>query len=334
MPAAPQSPSLKLPQQVTDLSASRTADVVTLHWMMPRRTTDKVILKGDQDAHICRRLENGPCQAAGDLRISPAAPAEFTDHLPADLVTGPPRLLTYFVELRNRAKRTAGLSNPAYTASGVAPASVMGLAANVSPDGIILRWQAAGKPGLVCILRVLVPKAGASVKPEAESQMAGVPQPVEQMLEVTALDHTIDKDAAYDNTYRYTVERVQKLTLAKHNFEVIGQPSQMVTVLARDVFPPKTPTGLAAVADTEGRAIDLSWSAGSEQDLAGYTVYRREAGANGRPTRISPAAPVPGPSFRDRTALPGVHYDYSVSAIDRDGNESPRSGEVEEELPN
>ena len=42
---------------------------------------------------------------------------------------------------------------------------------------------------------------------------------------------------------------------------------------------------------------------------------------------------VVAPSFRDAAVLPGHTYAYSVSALDRDGNESPRSAEVEETLP-
>lgn len=321
IPAAPAPPSLRLPQPITDLSASRTANTVTLHWTMPRRTTDKVTLKGDQDARIYRKVKNSPCQTAGDIRTSPAAPAEFIDHLPAALTTGPPRLLTYFVELRNRAGRTAGPSNPAYTVMGAAPAAVTGLAAEVRASGIVLQWQPSGGPSLVRITRqLLTPK---SSKTEAAAQT----------LEATAVDRTMDKDAAYDHSYLYTVQRVRKLNIAGHSLEIAGGPSQTITVEAKDVFPPAAPTGLLAVADPEGHAIDLSWTANAEQDLAGYAVYRRKAGTSSAPARISPAAPLPGPSFRDTTAQPGIQYDYSVSAIDHDGNESPRSAEVEESLP-
>src|ERR1700748_1200435 len=87
-PAAPQPPSLYLPQQVTDLAATRNGNEVFLQWTMPQRTTDRVLLKGDQDAHICRSIENGPCAPAGDAKFAPNVPARFTDHLPAPLVSG------------------------------------------------------------------------------------------------------------------------------------------------------------------------------------------------------------------------------------------------------
>jgi len=55
------------------------------------------------------------------------------------------------------------------------------------------------------------------------------------------------------------------------------------------VFPPAVPAGLAVVATAEGGAeasIDLSWQPGTETDLAGYAVYRREG--DGAWLRISP----------------------------------------------
>ncbi len=44
-PGAPQPPSLNLPAPVEDLSAIRTGDQVALTWTMPRRNTDKTLLK-------------------------------------------------------------------------------------------------------------------------------------------------------------------------------------------------------------------------------------------------------------------------------------------------
>ena len=85
------------------------------------------------------------------------------------------------------------------------------------------------------------------------------------------------------------------------------------------------------MADPEARAIDLSWAPNTQRDIAGYIVYRRDTASAAPPGRISPpnqAALLPRPN-----PLPGHRYAYSVSAIDLDGNESPRSAETEESLP-
>jgi hypothetical protein len=335
-PASPQPPSLKLPTPVTDLSVQRSGNDVRLQWTMPKRTTDKVVLVGDQKAHICRHLESQPCETAGDLLFAPNKPAQFVDHLPPTLTSGEPKLLTYIVELRNHADRTAGPSNSVVTAAGTAPARIEDFSATVRADGVVLHWKpAAGDtPGssgtLIRLHRELVTKPGAP-KP---SEIAGSLAPAEQTLEITGPDKgmALDRDAALDHTYRYTAERVLKPAL-QPPFEVLSTPSETLTVDARDVFPPQTPAGLEAVADPNARAIDLSWNPDTDADIAGYAVYRRDAGSSAAPVRVSPPGQVVAPSFRDAAVLPGHAYAYSVSALDRDGNESPRSAEVEETLP-
>ena len=78
MVAPPQPPSLHLPQPVTDLTAIRVGNDVHLHWTMPKRSTDRVLLEDDQDAHICRSLANGSCDPAGDAKFAPEKVADFT----------------------------------------------------------------------------------------------------------------------------------------------------------------------------------------------------------------------------------------------------------------
>jgi hypothetical protein len=330
LPAAPQPPSLHLPEPVTDLTAARYGDEVHLHWTMPKRTTDKVLLKGVQQARICRHIENGPCDTAANQAFDPVKPADFVDHLPPPIASGSPRLMAYTVELLNHAGQSADPSNSAITAAGAAPPQVVDFTAAAQPDGVLLQWRSAGGNEILRIHRVLVAEPG-SPKP---SQIAGVPMPPEQTLEVTGPDQgrALDRDAALDHTYRYTLERVLKLTLAGKAFEVLSAPSTTVTIDARDVFPPATPRDLQAIADPDARAIDLSWSPNTEPDLAGYIIYRRDTASSASAVRISPPDLV-APSFRDPNAQPGRRYAYSVSAIDRDGNQSSRSTETEESLP-
>ena len=97
-----------------------------------------------------------------------------------------------------------------------------------------------------------------------------------------------------------------------------------VRVDVQDVFPPAVPTGLAAVAvageNGGAPAIDLSWQPDTETDLAGYIVYRREAG--GEWQRDFAAQPVVGPGFHDAHVEAGHSYGYAVSAVDQSGHES------------
>jgi hypothetical protein len=317
----------------------RIGNDVHLHWTMPKRGTDRVLLKGDQDAHICRSIANRPCDPAGDAKYAPEAQADFIDHLPTALTSGPPQLITYTVELRNHRGRAAGPSNPAWSAAGTAPAPANAFVAEIHSEGVLLRWQpTADASTLVRIQRTLVPKPVAAPKKNSALLRKGAETPAQQTLEV---EYTAghdpaqawDKDAAFDQIYRYTAQRIEALTLAGHKIEIASELSPAFTLNTRDIFPPAPPAGLVAVASPDEHIIDLSWSPNTENDLAGYIVYRREAGSSTAPTRISPAEPIAGPAFRDTTAEPGKRYAYSVSAIDQDKNESPRSAEAEESLP-
>ncbi len=72
-------------------------------------------------------------------------------------------------------------------------------------------------------------------------------------------------------------------------------------------------------------SIELAWQPNSEDDLAGYQVYRSAAG--GAAERI--AGPVDAPNFSDRTVEIGKKYSYTITSIDRTGNESAHSAAVE-----
>ncbi|MGA8367771.1 MAG: hypothetical protein WB716_10695, partial [Candidatus Acidiferrales bacterium] len=68
---------------------------------------------------------------------------------------------------------------------------------------------------------------------------------------------------------------------------------------------------------------ELSWAISPETNIAGYNVYRSgEADVPG--TRLN-ATPLLSPAFRDMNSTPGQRYFYSVTAVDRSGNESPAS---------
>lgn len=324
MVAVPKPPSLKLPEPVTNLTAQRVGDTVELHWTMPKRATDKVMLEGPQGVKVCRHVGGGPCVVAANLLRAPESESEYTDLLPSALLAGPLRELTYTVELENLAGRTAGPSNVAVTAAGSAPAQMMNLRAHTQANGVVLSWTPEVGDATVRIERKL------SGKQTGKNRAV----PAEQTLEFSGKDQgrVLDGDAVLDHTYLYTLQRIVRLTLDGKPVEVAGALSATLRVNARDVFPPTVPKGLQAVADAAERAIDLSWQPDTDADLAGYTVYRREVGANAQPVRIS-AAVEPAATFRDEKVVAGKSYIYSVSAVDRDGNESARSAEVVESLP-
>ncbi|HEV2279228.1 MAG TPA: fibronectin type III domain-containing protein [Acidobacteriaceae bacterium] len=351
----PQPPTLWMPEPVRDLAAVRVGNEVHLHWTMPKNTTDKVALQGDQRAHICWTSGAAPapqgkapprpvpsaglpgCRQAADAQFPPNRPTDFTVPLPADVLADSGQVVSFFVELQNPSGKTAGPSNPAWVATGSAPPPVQSFTAGTQPRGVVLHWQpAAAEPGLVLrIHRSLIPGSASpgSAKP---NEAAGTPPAQEQTLEVD-LDKSdpgqaLDSDAALDHVWRYTADRVRRVTADQHIVDLAGMPSQPVTIDAKNVFPPAVPSGLAAIANEQARAIDLSWTPNSDRNLAGYIVYRRDDTASTPMERISGNEPVVPATFEDRNVVAGHRYAYAVSAVSQNGIESARSAEVQEEV--
>jgi hypothetical protein len=345
-PAAPQPPSLNLPVPIADLAASRTGNQVTLTWTMPRKNTDKLLIKGSVPADVCRKEGAGNCAAAGAAQpVAPGAVGSFTEMLPAELAAGAPRPLSYFVELKNHNGRSAGLSNAAIVLAGEAPAPVANLSAEVRKTGVVLRWSplpAAQESSAIRLHRKLL-----NPPPATKSQqglLAPQPEPLEQNLLVDSCApeavkggcRALDSSIRFGQVYEYRAQRVARVTVEGKTLELAGELSSPVRVETQDIFPPAVPTGLAAVATTgengAGNAIDLSWQPVTDSNLAGYIVYRREGDAAWQ--RISPAGPLVPPAFHDSQVQPGHSYRYAVSAISQGGIESARSAETEESVPN
>ena len=333
MPGAPQPPSLNLPQTVADLQAARTGNQVDLRWTMPRRSTDQILLKEPIHVRVCRTEAAPPnCAQAAELYVLPGVGGSFHDQLPAAEASGQPRALRYYLELMNARGRSAGASNRAAVVAGAAPAAVDALTADLHKNGVLLHWTALpGDETPVRLRRHLVAAANGKSGPLPAED------PTEQNLMVTAgalKGHALDKATHVGNVYEYRAQRIAHVSVDGSTVELAGPLSAPVRIEVRNVFAPDAPQGLVAVAatDSAGRqSIDLSWQPNAEADLAGYIVYRAEAGSDWQ--RVSPDELLPGPAFRDRRVLPGHSYRYAVSAVDQSGHASHRSAEASESTP-
>ena len=350
-----------LPKPVKDPAATRVGDAVHLHWTMPKETTDKVALKGDQRAHFCwedAAMGEKPAGGAGKAgagKAQKATPKTGPDSVPGfgGWVVSSGKGCGFYGEDAGgagcgcaagcgvfcRATKPRGEDGGTVECGmgrdGAAPQGVTGLRLETRAEGVVLHWdEAAARAAMVLrIHRMLVPGPAA----EKANAANGAPPAEQQVLEVdlgkgdpgVALDH----DAVLDHAWKYWAERVMKVEIDQHAMEIAGPPSATVAIDAKDVFAPAVPAGVAAVADAEAKAIDLSWTPDTDSDLAGYVVYRRDVTAGTAMERISGTALVVPPSFGDTTVVAGHRYAYAVSAVDRDGNESARSGEVVEEIP-
>lgn len=314
-PGPPKPPTLNLPEPTRDLTATRVGNMVELRFTIPFRSTDKLPLRGaNLTAVFCRSVDAQPCTKLPSTVVPVGTEAShhasflWTDALPAELTQGDPRLLRYTVELQNAAGRSAGQSEPAFTAAGTAPAAVAGLTVQGSRLGIVLRWDQAAKAEVV-VRRENVAIAG-TIQLTAPS--ASIPSSL------------IDTSAKLDTAYRYSVTRCTTAQLGRRNVELRSAPSPSVEVTLKAIYPPSAPVGLLAAASSNaGFAIDLIWQpvdeAGLIVPLAGYNVYR--ALGTGAPRKLNDTT-VTIPAFHDGTAVAGVSYRYRVTAVDGKGNES------------
>jgi hypothetical protein len=119
-------------------------------------------------------------------------------------------------------------------------------------------------------------------------------------------------DFEFGDPIRYWVQTVSKQSAPT----ILSRFSTPVEVVPEDSFPPHTPEGLRAV--EVGARIQLVWDHVGATDLAGYYVYRRTE--TGSIERLSPLIEVN--RFLDRSPPSGITFYYSVSAVDRRGNES------------
>lgn len=96
-----------------------------------------------------------------------------------------------------------------------------------------------------------------------------------------------------------------------------SEPSAPVSATFKDLIPPAPPASVTALVET--RVVRLVWDAVDAPDLAGYFVYRTEKAAR---IKFQTGAPIKQTFFGDESIQPGIEYYYSVTAVDKSGNES------------
>ena len=336
-PGVPLPPSLELARPVTDLRAARKGNTVTLTWSPPTQTTEQRNINRAQTVEICRAFAGMKQCGVPVAKIPFPKPAPkqtqrsqqetYTDELPPNLPTGQAIANIYYaVSVVNSYRRSAGLSNQAQVPAVPTLSPPENFQAQLTPDGVKLSWNPIpppNVPSLRFVYRIYRRPAG------TQSDAVIGEMPVENESAPSFLDHGLEWEKTYD--YRATV--VTNIGEADGGEQQVeGDDTPVVRIVAHDVFPPATPTGLQAVFSGPGQKpfIDLVWTPDSEPDLAGYNVYRHQAGA--QPEKINKDV-VSSPTYRDTEVSAGREYTYSVSAVDVRGNESSRSEEASESVP-
>jgi len=335
-------PSLQLARPVEDLTAARAGNRVELDWTLPRKNTDRTLVKHIPETRICRRegaTLMSACSVVAEVP-TPKAPLQpkqkgqqqpeavrlqYVDILPPQLgLESPAGFVTYAVEEMNSKGRSAGLSNQ--VAVPVAPTipAPDEMSAQVSGEGVTISWSGPAPAA--------APK-GLTYRYQIERRPVGSPAYiVVGDVAPSGRGSYLDKTFEWEKKYEYHITTLTGVQSHGLSASVPGDSSKPVEVLTRDIYPPVQPLGLQAVFSSIGQKpfIDLTWAPNLENDLAGYNVFRRLEG--GTPEKLNQQL-VPVPSFRDENVKPGKKYTYSVSAVDLRSNESPRSAETSETAP-
>ena len=132
-------------------------------------------------------------------------------------------------------------------------------------------------------------------------------------LIVSGLEETSYRDETVDNgtAYSYTVAAID--TSGNES-----SPSAPAGASPEDRTPPAAPTGL--LAEGSPGLVDLNWDDNTEDDLAGYNLYR-----DGELLVENLAES----SYSDTAVSEGETYTYTVTALDHNANESTPSLSIE-----
>ncbi len=352
IPGAPQPPSLELPRTVGNLQAVRKGEKVTLTWTTPRETTDRTRIKHLGVTRICRAVDRvavADCtETVGTLppeHTPLKAAAGFTDTLPKQLQeTHPMGFASYAVVVENARGRSVGLSNQVIVPLAPTLPPPSRLSAKVTAEGVEI--FAVGEKRGPALLKGPLP-AGLGFAYHLYRRSQGVRQEIDlgeppsvhivgggplSHPTTTLLLEFLDRSAEWEKTYLYKIAAVTVEPVQGKEERVEGDDSSEIEVFVHDVFPPAVPTGLQAVSAGTAQQpfIDLSWAPNTESDLAGYNVYRHKEGPG--PVKIN-SDMVKAPTYRDTAVQAGNRYSYSVSAVDVRGNESEKSAEASESVP-
>jgi hypothetical protein len=337
VPGAPLPPSAEIPKFVGDLKAQRKGATVTLTWTTPTETSDGELIRKPGKMLVQRALSSGQAelqfQTISELPLQPTLnegrgdQATAKDTLTDALRSGSAEFAVYSILAQGRNGKSFGLPNRASVSLVPDLAPPHKVSANPVPAGIMISWDEFVPPENHSRLQTQY-----AYKIMRRLLGANEAVPVKQLEAGNQGMSFVDTSIEWEKTYQYWITPVTLWQDGNRKGEIEGDDSPTVDVLAHDSFPPASPTGLEAVysAMPQNSFIDLTWTANTEPDLAGYNVYRHNG--NEPPVKINSEL-VKTPRFPDPGIQAGLKYFYSVTAVDLRGNESGKSEETSETVP-
>ena len=311
----PLPPLLNIPERSDDLRARQTTEEVVLEWTWPALTTEGMPLRDLSEFAVHRIEIAGTGQVPSreqferdstlvasleDAGLEPFGPGEQVRIiLPAKSLVG--KTFAFGVRGSSSRGRTLGFSDLVVIHVVEPPGPPGAPLVTVGQDAIAIEWKAAERASAYLVFR--------SAEPGGPFDETGRTQ------ETTLRDPNFQ----WKHHYYYRVRSFGQSATG----EVEGPNSSVVDVFTQDTFPPRTPLELRTVVTK--KSVELSWRPNSEEDLAGYRVWR--TGAAGDVVALNDEL-LQSPTYSDQSVELGQTYRYAISTVDQDGNESELSEPV------
>jgi len=290
-------PPIRLaPQPVTDFKVAERGDQLEMSLVAPRAFTNGKRLP-ILEIEILRAGGEGTFEKVARSLVKKAAPGErivMEEPLPP---VGTVLRFSARARAQGRPSTQATIVSLTITATPAAPA---GLSVRSSEKGVTLSWTPPEMEGSSFFV-YRRPKPGEFGLPLQDKPVT------DTML--------VDEKALPGSSLCYAVRTVSSTAPL---IESAG--TEEACLVVEDVAAPATPVGVAAEPHEEG--LQVSWSPSSEPDLAGYRIYRWSQGI---PVARIADVPASETAYLDSDAPAGTVVRYSVTAVDKSGNESVRS---------
>ena len=287
----PRPPKIRTPKAVLDLNAQQSPSDVVLTWTNPASYIDG---SNATDLTNVQILQDGE-KIATIAASGPGKQQSYSVPISGAFGTTP----VFAIKLETKRGKQSAASNETRIPLVEVPGVISNLTGHMDQHRINLDWQPPmSKPSLAEIYLV------------RRTDGAFPPVPVTET-------HWEDMSVEAGKTYSYVVTAARSGTTP-----VSGPSSAPVAVLAKDEFPPKAPTGLEPPVISDSVAI-LRWDPNTEEDRAGYKVYRSD---NPDSDGVQLENPPTIASYRDSGYRPNSYY--RISAVDEAGNESKKSEPV------
>ncbi len=186
----------------------------------------------------------------------------------------------------------------------IPPAAPTGLEVTAADDGLSLRWDPSPESD-VAVYRVYVSRTGQPAR-DADFSYLGA---------TADTSFTLDVEAGTLSSFSLRVT-------ALNSSDVEGTPSQAVASRIVDTVAPDAPR--LRDAREAGEGVLVTWQFALDPDIASLNLYRSTGG--GAPVLLKEGLDQADREVLDTDVVPGVAYAYSMTASDRSGNESDRSG--------